>query len=206
MPIANKDAPFGFRLVLVGGKATPKRIVRGVIGDGSRTTTLMPGDAYAFDGSVATIDGVPMPTVQRATASDVVAGIVEGIELRPIAASPQGPVSQDYVPVGEVGTVIGIEDEDAEFRAQITFAAAGANPVANLIATGAPVATVNLVDAPGDTILAQSRQQIDGDNTADPPGQFTLISLLDSPADNTDANLAQVVVRINKTQQSQPTP
>lgn len=145
---------------------------------GARAKDLMVGDAYTLDAA---------GTASRATAnSDTIKGIVLGIDLNPIAASPQGPVSQDFVPATEAGAILGCEDNDAEYEVMIDTFVAAADILGNC----------ELVDADGDTTLAQSRQSIKRGNA-----QFRLIELKDSPADNAAGAFARVIVRLLTTMQ-----
>lgn len=162
MPFLNVSAPRGFYLYREGGKAEVRRIVRPV---NLQSNTLARGDAYTIDSA---------GQVSRAGAGDVVVGIVEGIDLNPIPASPQGPVSQDFILSGDGGNIIGIEDQDAEFAVQ----------------TGAGFDNTTMInglfshtDAAPDTTLAISRQLL---NVAGGPGtNFRLIGIVNDPAGQT---------------------
>lgn len=179
MALPNVQAPRGFLPYRFGGKAVPKRTVR-VVDAGSED--LAPGDAYTKD-----VAGMAF----RAAAGDTVHGIVEGIVVNPLPSSPQGPVSQDYIKKGDGGSIIGIEDADAEFRVQC--------------GTGFDVTTMigrlcSHVDAAPNTTLAQSRQYLD---TAGAAGtNFLLLEMDDDPASNSDGNYAWVIVRLLKTDQA----
>ncbi len=169
---ANVNSPQGFRLVRNAGAREPHRIRRAVLGD--RESTLAVGDAYTLDSSNNAV---------RAAANSTVRGIVEAIDLAPLAADPNGPVSQDYLPATAVGAIIGIEDGTAEFVVQIsTIDADEVN------------AKFNLTDAAADTALAQSRQQLDGGSAGG--SQFQVKGLLDSPADNAVGAYAKVICRM----------
>lgn len=176
MPIANVNAPRGFSLLRQGGKAEAKRIRRAAAS--GRDKDLMIGDAYTLD-----VDG---SALRLEVATDPMNGIVEGIDLNPIAASPQGPVSQDYIPAADAGAIIGIEDPDALFRVMITT-------IDTTMDIGKSAA---IVDVDGSQALRRSRQSIvlDGTNK-----QVTILELLDSPADNASGAFAQVVVRLLQT-------
>ncbi len=178
MPLANVDAPMGFRLLKQGGKREVRRTTRVVV---DAENDLMIGDAYIDNG-----DG----TVKRATAANAtVVGIVEGIVLNPIPASPNGPVSQDYIPLAQGGSIIGIEDADAEFEVMSEDA----------VDTLVPGITMQLVDVDGSRLLRQSRQSVN----ATPVGPFVFLGSKDSPADNDPtAAFCRVVVRVAATVQA----
>ena len=143
-----------------------------------RVKDLMIGDAYAVD--------VAGNATRVTAAGNTLRGVVEGIDLRPIAASAQGPVSQDFIPAADAGAIIGIEDPEQEFIVQIdTFSAA-----TNVGVTAA------VVDADGDQALRQSRQSIVVDAVNQ---QMRIIELLNSPADNAAGAFARVVVRLLQT-------
>jgi len=167
MPLANQDTPFGFKLYR-SSKVGVHRQNR--TASAGRAKDLMVGDAYKDAG-----DG----TVVRATANnDTILGIVEGIKVNPIAASPQGPVSQDYIPAADAGEIIGIEDKDAEYMVQIDDS------------TGeAPGTAVGLVDADGSQLFRQSRQTVATAGT-----QFT-VTEIPLRADNQAGLLAKIIVR-----------
>lgn len=174
MALPNVASPRGFSLLRSGGKAEPRRAIRQVLG--GRATDLMIGDAYELDAA---------GNATRATAANAnVRGIVEAPEVRPIAATPQDSASQDYIPAADAGSIIGIEDDDAEFLVQIDDTV---NP--NFVG-----ADCVLADAPGDIPLRQSRQSV-----ALGAGPFTLMELYQSPADNAPGPNALVVVRVKRT-------
>lgn len=177
MPLANVNSARGFTLFRGGGKREPRRVTRDV--SASRGTTLMIGDAYVDAG-----DG----TVTRSTSNaDTIIGIVEGIVLNPIAGSPQDSASQDYIPAADAGSIIGIEDQDAEFVVQ-----------ADTVAIPGDIgSSFELVDAAGSVPLRQSRQSVTKGGA-----QFMLSSLLDNPADNAAGAFAKVIVRLRQTQQN----
>lgn len=180
MPLANVNAPMGFRLLKQGGKREVRRTTRVVV---DSSNDLMIGDAYLDNG-----DG----TVSRATAANaVVVGVVEGIVLEAIDASPNGPVSKDFIlhGSGNRGSIIGIEDEDAEFEVMS----------ADAVDTLVPGATMQLVDVDGSVLLRQSRQSVN----ATPAGPFVFLGAKDSPADNDPtAPFCRVVVRVAATVQA----
>ena len=177
MPLANVNSPRGFTLYQPGGKREVKRIERHVLA--SRGSDLMVGDAYTLDSG---------NNASKATAGDPVYGIVEGIQVAPIAASPQGPVSQDYIPAADSGDIIGIEDPDAVFNVQVT----------TIDITTQGNAKANLLDAPGSEALRRSRQEIDG-GTLGAGTQFQVLGLVPSPADNASGAFAQIMVRMLQT-------
>lgn len=177
MPLANVNSPRGFTLFRGGGKREPRRQRRTV--SAGRGTTLMIGDAYVDAG-----DG----TVTRSTSNaDTIIGIVEGIDLAPIAAAPDDSASQDYIPAADAGAIIGIEDQDAEFVVQIDTCAM----------PGDLGAACEIVDSAGSTTLRQSRQSV-----TKGAGQFMLMDLLQNPADNGAGPFAKVIVRLRTTQQN----
>lgn len=179
MPLANVDSPFGFRLVFSSGTREPRRIQRVV--PASRSLSIMIGDSYTLDSS-----GQALRAVGTEASASAVRGIVEGIALNPIAASPNGPVSQDYLPAADAGAIIGIEDNNAEFRAQITT-----------IAVTDVGKRCQVVNNTNDVTLRQSRQELDGATlSASDDDEFVVVSLLDSPADNAYGANAKVVVRM----------
>lgn len=170
MPLANVNSPLGFKLYRAS-KPGVHRTFR-TAGTG-RTKDLMVGDAYMDAGNS---DG----TIIRAVAnSDTILGFVEGFIVNPIAASPQGPVSQDYIPAADAGSVIGIEDKDAEFEVQAD------DTTVEFIGS-----TMGLVDADGSQLFRQSRQAVATAGT-----QFVVTDLLNR-ADNTQGVDAKVVVRL----------
>jgi len=179
MPLANVDSPNGFALLRSGGQRAPVRRRR-VVAAG-RADPLMVGDAYSLDAS-----GQASLAGGTDVAVTTVRGVVEGIILAPIAASPEGPVSQDYIPAADAGAIIGIEDLDAEFVAQITTIAA-ANIGMNVDLTNATASSV---------VLRQSRQELDGAVLDAADREFRVIELLDKPADNALGANARVVVKM----------
>lgn len=185
MPLTPQNSPTGFRLWQPGGQGNAQRRRRPVLAN--RAKDLMVGDAYVLDAggnasrlTAAADDGAPI-------------GIVEGIDLNPIGASPQGPVSQDYIPAAEAGAIIGIEDDQAVFEVMdadaLGFVAA--------TDTGKDAA---ILDADGSQQFRRSRQSIVTDAVNK---QFYIIGLVPSPADNPDAvPFNRVLVRVRNTTQN----
>ena len=181
MPLANVDSPIGFYLLQPKGKKEPFTIRRQVAG--SRSLSIMVGDAYTLDGSAQAeraegTEGTP----------DTVRGIVMGIDLAPLPASAQGPVSQDYITAADAGAILGIEDESATFRVQITT-----------IAVTDLGKNANLVNGTNSTLLRQSRQELDGGTLATSDFEFRVQDLLQSPADNAFGAFAKVVAQLRHT-------
>lgn len=145
--LANVDSPIGFYLFQPAGTREPFRRRRTVAAD--RTNPLFIGDAYEL---TANTNNAYQADGTEGTPGTV-RGIVEGIELAPLPASPQGPVSQDYIIAADAGEIIGIEDAEATFKVQITtFANTDIDKRADL---------VNAVSR-GNVALRQSRQELDG--------------------------------------------
>jgi len=179
MPLANVQAPRGFLPYKFGGKWVPKRTTRSVT---LESGNLAPGDVYTVDTAGA---------AARAAAGGIVRGVCEGIVLNPIPASAQGPVSQDYIASGDGGSIIGIEDADAEFIVQTGAGFDATTDIGKLCSH---------VDAAPNAALAQSRQYLDAAGAAGT--NFKLLAMVDSPADNATGDYAWVVVRLLLTDQT----
>lgn len=179
--LPNVDSPMGFMALYHGGRREPRRIQRTVLA--SRAQPLMPCDAYTLASGT---DNASQAVGTEGEAASTVRGIVEGIELNPIAASPDGPVSQDYIPAADAGGIIGIEDSDCHFRVQATtFANTNLGFRANLV-NGTP-----------STVLRQSRQEIDGATlNASNDLEFLCIDIVQSPADNDYGANAKIDVQL----------
>lgn len=171
--MANVSGPMGLQLSTPGGKRYVEPVERAVAA--SRSKDLMTGDAYKSDGAGG---------VTKATAtSDTVIGVVGGLKLAPLPADPQASASQRYIAAADAGTVLGIEDQDAEFEVQITTVAATDIP-----------GYAMLVDADGQQSPAQSRVTVALDDGSHK--QFRLLRLIDRPDNAYGAN-AKVVVKLN---------
>ena len=106
--MANANNAHGF-LLYKSGQAEPTRRIRPVAA--GRPSNLYIGDAYTLVAGNAT----------KAAGDGAVTtahGVVEAFELRPLPASPDGPMSQDMILAADNGYVIGIEDNSAEFIVQ----------------------------------------------------------------------------------------
>jgi hypothetical protein len=143
----------------------------------------MIGDAYTLDANGNAFRALG----SEAETASVVRGVVEGFRLQAIGASPNGPVSKDYIADSDSGFIIGIEDEEAVFVVEISSFAA--TEVGN---------DCDLTNVDGDSVpLRQSRQYLDsGTLGTGGSGQFVIVDLYQSPADNAYGNNAQVLVRI----------
>lgn len=180
MPLANVQAPVGFLLFKNTGLMSVVRTIRPVAGN--RNLPLFVGDAYTLDGA-----GDAFQAIGTEGSPGVINGIVEAIVLNPINASPQGPVSQDYLPPTEVGAIIGIEDRRAMFAVQSTS-------FNNPTQIGLVADLTNAV--PGDVLLRQSRQGLDGASIG-AGTQFRIVDVVDSVDQTIDGlqNFVNVVVQ-----------
>lgn len=167
--MANNNAPRGFILARTGGKE-PVRRTRNV--DSSNATPLAVGDGYIVDA-----DG----NISRAGDEVAPNGIVESFEIG--AKSGEGPESLDYLPASTAGTVIGIEDKDAEFECQIdTIAATDFD--AGQVCT--------LQDTAPDATLRQSRQSVNSVGSGD---DFLVVGLVNRPGNAVGA-YAKILVKL----------
>lgn len=180
MGYANNSTYFGFHPYRHGGSREPMRVRRVVAA--SRSADLMVGDAYSLDAS-----GQASRAGGADTTPTVVKGIVEAIELNPIAASPNGPVSQDYIPAADAGAIIGIEDEDALFLVKMTTAAVSD--------TGKTFDLTNAGVSVLGPLLRKSQQAGDG-ATLGTGTQFVMHEIADRPTNNTAGAYVDVVCSI----------
>lgn len=173
MSLANVASPRGFLLYGQGGAQGVHRVRRRVAI--TRSKDLMAGDAYTI-----LADG----TVRRAVTGGEPNGIVEGIELN---SPSQGVESQDYIKTTEAGYIIGIEDPLAMFRVQTSDDFEELNIGDKC----------DVVDADGDTTLAQSRQKVGsfGGGAQD----FRVVDLVRDTASNAFGTNAWLVVRLLNT-------
>ncbi len=178
MALANVNSPRGFQLLRASGLREPRRVKRHVLA--TRTFDLGIGDAYTLDGSMNAVQAIGTEG-----SIGTVRGIVEGIILAAIAASPNGPVSQDYIPAADAGDIIGIEDNNCDFLVQATLA------LATDFGQTADLVNFAVFNEP----LRQSRQEIDSASVG-ASKNFIMIQLLDSPADNALGAFAKIVVRL----------
>lgn len=173
---ANVQAPRGFTIAQLGGKRAAKSVPRPVAA--SRAHDLRVGDAY----TLATGDHAV-----RAIGTSTVRGIVLGIDVAPIPADPQGPVSQQYILAADAGAIFGVEDPDTVLAVQIDTAAE--------TDVGSSVYLIDPGDESGSLPLTQSRQYV---SLADPGAgvlNFKLLGLLRDNQANAWGAWAWVLVR-----------
>jgi hypothetical protein len=183
MPLANVFAPMGFlpldELAVNHVKKRPVAATRSAVG-AAASAAIAIGDAYALDaGGFA----------YHAGADAVVRGICIGFELRPVASimNGNGPISQDFLPATDSGSLLGVEDGTSTFMCWsdnvVGFVQANAD---GLFA---------LHDVAPDALFRQSRQYLDVNAGAGT--QFRAIDKIDSPADNAYGPACRVMVKLN---------
>jgi hypothetical protein len=171
MAYDNVDAPFGFRFYSEAGKDYPNLVPRPVAA--SRTDPIAVGDPYTIG-----TDGFAIKAVAGA-----VHGIVAGFDFAPKTAGQ--PESQDYLPAADAGTILGIEDPNVHFEAQITTVA-----LADFDGSAC-----DIVGTDADATTRQSREELDG-ATIGSGAQFRLVRLVPRPVDNALGANAKVIVRM----------
>lgn len=183
MAFANANRPNGFDPGRQGGKtaavevARPVAASRSVVG-AAASADLAIGDAYGLDAN---------GNAYHVGADGNVRGIVRGFRW---AASPAvmggaGPVSIDYLPAANAGTILGIEDPSTEFEVQTDTCAA--SNIGGLF---------NMTDAAPDSTLRQARSSLNVGGGAGT--QFRITRLVDRPTDNAFGTFARVYVRLNQ--------
>lgn len=163
MPIANVNAPFGFRFHRLGG-ARGLNIQRHPVPAG-RASPLMVGDPYTIE-----TDGTSI----KAGDGDTVRGIVMGIEFQEANAA-RPTESLDYLGVSESGYILGSESPDVEWEVQQTGTALTLGNIGDKI---------DVAGTDGNTTMRQSRESINGADVGGGAAQFIILGLVDSPADN----------------------
>ena len=185
MVIANASRPMGFIPYNMGGRAnpiiTPRPVAAARAGTNHNLTNddLAVGDAYTLDAN---------GNAHRAGSTggvDPVHGIVIGFKLAPNPTVAPGPLSQDYLPQAQAGTILGCEDPAARFVVQ-----------ANTFAVTNRSGKFDLADAVPDPTFRQSRQTL---TTTNPGTNFLAEDITPESADNTYGANATVLVRLLNT-------